>query len=358
MARPPWREWINKGVQMLQDGRSSGAIFAVDKASDLNPKSAVPQLYLALGWTQLYVPGDSSSENVGRSRVAEAALRRALELEPGNRSSFVLPGMLARNENRLEDAYEWYRRALREGRGNADTRCTLGEIGFHLWLRHGKPADELEQLIREFQKSVELDPAHEAGMRYLSVMFRERAAMRQNSEEARKDLTAAQSWQERAVDVHAESIQSSIAQRVPHPLEADHPDSYLNFVVSMALKPVPPPVPLPIPPHGAVTAAHTVGEATIVFERIVEGAPRPIRVPSAVQAEKIITKVEPQVAAYAQPENPLRFVIVIGKDGHIVKEIFIDGNPWLRQTAVAALRQWMYEPTLAASIASGVALSC
>jgi hypothetical protein len=114
----------------------------------------------------------------------------------------------------------------------------------------------------------------------------------------------------------------------------------------MALQPLPPPPPPPPPPLGAVTAVHTVDDATIVFEPIVEGAPRPVRVPSAVQAEKLITKVEPQVAAGAQPENPLRFVIVIGRDGHIVREIFIDGNPWLRQTAVAALRQWVYEPTL------------
>jgi len=346
MGRPPWRECIHQGVQMLQAGRPLEAISAFDKACDLNPKSAIPQLYLALGWDQQYVPGDSSPENVERARLAEAHLRRALELEPGNRSGFALLGRLARNEGRAEDADQWFRRALREAPDNADTRCKLGEIDLHLWWRRGKPPDELEQLIQKFEKAVELDPTHEAGMRNLSMIFRMRAAMRQNSEEAREDLAAAQSWQERAADAYAESIQKSIAQRVPHPLEDDQPDAYLNFLVSMTLQPVPPPPPPPppLPPPG-ITAADNVGEAGISFEPIVKGAPRPIRVPSAVQAEKLITKVE-LAAAYAQSENPLRFVIVIGRDGHIVEEIFIAGNLWLRKAAVAALRQWVYELTL------------
>ena len=42
----------------------------------------------------------------------------------------------------------------------------------------------------------------------------------------------------------------------------------------------------------------------------------------------------------------MRFVVVIGNDGRIGREIFISGNPWLTQMAVAALREWVYEPTL------------
>jgi protein TonB len=46
-------------------------------------------------------------------------------------------------------------------------------------------------------------------------------------------------------------------------------------------------------------------------------------------------------------EDPVRFVVVIGKEGHIVTETLISGNPWLVQTAVEALRRWVYQPTLA-----------
>jgi hypothetical protein len=306
----------------------------------------VPQLYLALGWHQLYQPGDSSPENVRRERLAEAALRRALQLEPHNRSAFVLLGMLAQHEDRLEDAYEWYQRAMREEPRKADSWCALGAIGFQLWFRHGQPPNELEALIREFEKSIELDPTVESAMRYLSVIFRQRAAIRQNAEAAREDLAASKIWHDRAVDMYSVSVQTSIAERVPHPLEANDPDAYLKFVVSMTLKPMPPPPPPPPPPpHGMVFADQSI-EAALSFEPRVEGAPRPLRVPPATQERKLTTKVEPQLAPEAEPQSPLRFVVVIGRDGHIMKEIFVDGNQWLKQTAVEALRQWVYEPML------------
>jgi periplasmic protein TonB len=65
-----------------------------------------------------------------------------------------------------------------------------------------------------------------------------------------------------------------------------------------------------------------------------------------VQEQKLITKVDPELAADGQPESRLRFVVVIGKEGHTVMEILIDGSPWLRRSAVEALRRWIYEPTL------------
>jgi tetratricopeptide (TPR) repeat protein len=285
-------------------------------------------------------------ENVRSGRLAEASLRRALELDAHNRSAFVLLGVLARNDDRLEDAFEWYRRAMREEPGKADTWCALGGIRFQLWFRHGQPPDELEELIREFEKAVELDPTNETAMGYLSIMLRQRAAMTQNAVAAGQDLAASKSWHERAVAVYSDTVQTSIAERVPHPLESDDPDAYLNFVVSIALTPAPPPPPPPPAPPASITADQSIGEAVLIFEPRVEGVPRPVRVPPAIQEQRLTTKVEPQLAPDAESQTPLRFIVVIGRDGHIVKDIFIDGNPWLRRAAVAALRQWVYEPTV------------
>ena len=54
----------------------------------------------------------------------------------------------------------------------------------------------------------------------------------------------------------------------------------------------------------------------------------------------------PEVPADLAQEPPMRFVVVIGNDGRISREVLISGNRWLVQTAVAALREWVYEPTL------------
>jgi hypothetical protein len=72
----------------------------------------------------------------------------------------------------------------------------------------------------------------------------------------------------------------------------------------------------------------------------------PVRIASAVQAQKLIAKVEPEYPAGASVEGHLRFVVVIGKDGHIVGETSISGIPWLVSIAREALHWWVYQPTL------------
>jgi len=75
-----------------------------------------------------------------------------------------------------------------------------------------------------------------------------------------------------------------------------------------------------------------------------EQAPAPVRVAPGVQEQKLITKVNPNSPNDDQPT--LRFVVVIGEDGGVVRETLVSGNPWLSPTAVKALHQWVYQPTL------------
>lgn len=101
----------------------------------------------------------------------------------------------------------------------------------------------------------------------------------------------------------------------------------------------PPTPPPPTPPPGIRGLRASDGAATVRWEPAPKGAdqqPPPIRVAPAVQAQKLITKVDPDYADDEGVEAPMRFVVVIGKDGHIVREFFISGNIWLVQTAVEA----------------------
>ena len=102
-------------------------------------------------------------------------------------------------------------------------------------------------------------------------------------------------------------------------------------------------LPPPPPPRVGLGRGSSSG-ATISFWPRID--PPPIRVAPAVQARKLMSKVEPEVPADWAQEPPMRFVVVIGNDGRISREVLISGNPWLVQTAVAALREWVYEPTL------------
>ena len=347
---PQWRDWIDQGTVAFKNARYAEAIVAFQKASDLNPKSPIPHLYVALVWLQQYTPGQVPADDADLTRLAETALRRALNLDPKNWTAVVLLGMLARNQNQLVQAREWYRMAVSLEPRNADTWCTLGAIGLQQWFRKGKPADQIEEVILDLEESVAADPVNDSAMQYLSFMLRERALMTRNDEERRKDLAAADGWREKAANVRAEKVQAEIEQAASRQPDVGDPDLLLRDWASMAVTvpPLPPPPPPPPRGLGGLTSAGFASDATIVFEPRAQGADHapPIRVAPAVQEQKLIAKVDPELAADGQPESRLRFVVVIGKEGRIVREILIDGSPWLVRSAVEALRRWVYEPTL------------
>ncbi len=76
---------------------------------------------------------------------------------------------------------------------------------------------------------------------------------------------------------------------------------------------------------------------------------KPIRVSSGVQSAKVIRKVNPTyppIARQARIQGVVRLEAIIAKDGSIQNLRVIQGHPLLVQSALQAVRQWRYAPTL------------
>jgi periplasmic protein TonB len=76
---------------------------------------------------------------------------------------------------------------------------------------------------------------------------------------------------------------------------------------------------------------------------------KPVPVGGDVQAAKLIRKVVPaypELARHARVSGTVRLVGVIASDGTIEQLQVVSGNPLLVGAAVAAVRQWVYRPTL------------
>jgi TonB family protein len=74
-----------------------------------------------------------------------------------------------------------------------------------------------------------------------------------------------------------------------------------------------------------------------------------LRIGANVQEANIVTKVAPEyppLAKAARVQGTVKFEIVIGKDGTVQNIQLISGPPLLIQSAMSALRQWVYRPTL------------
>jgi protein TonB len=75
----------------------------------------------------------------------------------------------------------------------------------------------------------------------------------------------------------------------------------------------------------------------------------PVTVGGRVQAAKLIRNpqpVYPQIARQARISGTVELAAIIGEDGHIQELHVVSGHPLLRQAAMDAVKQWVYQPTL------------
>ncbi len=75
----------------------------------------------------------------------------------------------------------------------------------------------------------------------------------------------------------------------------------------------------------------------------------PLRVGGNVQADRIINRVQPvypPLARQTRISGTVRLHAIIGKDGTIQQLEVLNGHPLLQQSALEAVRQWRYQPTL------------
>lgn len=74
----------------------------------------------------------------------------------------------------------------------------------------------------------------------------------------------------------------------------------------------------------------------------------PIRVGGRVRAPRLLRMVKPNypfVARQARIEGDVRLEAVLGTDGRVQSVQVVEGHPALREAAVEAVKQWVYEPT-------------
>jgi protein TonB len=75
----------------------------------------------------------------------------------------------------------------------------------------------------------------------------------------------------------------------------------------------------------------------------------PVKVGGNVQAARILNRVQPvypPLARQTRISGTVRLHAIISKDGSIQQLEVISGHPLLQQSALDAVRQWRYQPTL------------
>ncbi len=100
---------------------------------------------------------------------------------------------------------------------------------------------------------------------------------------------------------------------------------------------------------GSVPTAAPPPPPPPVKEKPKPAPPKRIRVGGNVQAARLISQpkpVYPPLARQARIQGTVRFNAIIGKDGRIQNLTLVSGHPLLVPAATAAVKQWVYQPTL------------
>ena len=355
-----WRTWIGLGIQRYKAGLYLDAADAFQKAVDLHSDDPVPHLYLGLAWNQQYVPGGSDPSTSELAIRAEAAFRRAVDLDEGNWPALVLLGRLAFDEGKFDEARIWYRKALDLDPSNANTWCMLGAIAWrdlrandlvepYRVPRQFRAGWELviAEGISHFERALALDPLHDRAMAFLDTLIRERAELRTTPEESREDIALADEWRRKSRDARAEKERMAASGEVRSwPPEFAGTFQLLRDMAGFAVKaPLPPPPPPP-PPRDpsvprAVTSTHPPAWVFRHIPRENETPPPMLVNPSALE-RSLITRVDP----VSDAPGVARLDVVVGEDGRVRAAKIVSGNSPFAEAAADAVRQWIYRPTI------------
>jgi TonB family protein len=343
-ATDDWRSWLNRGIEAYKGARYQEAVDDFQQSVNLNPNEVTSHLYLGTAWMSQYIPGAVSPENLDLQHGAETEFNRALQLDPKNLMALQSLASLKYQEaqgvpdedekfRKFDEVASWYQKVLVVDPRAKEAYYSLAVMDWVKWysaLLHARiqlgmrPAQPcplanaavrqdlvarysslIADGIRNLERALEIDPQYDDAMAYMNLFLREGADLRDTPEQYRRDVELADQWVQKAL-----SIKRS---RFP--------------AASQGATPLPRP-----PPHA--------GD---------QQTPRPIRVVSPIVNNTLIRRIQPvypQEAKAAHIEGTVRFTATIGKDGRILNLQVISGHPLLAESALAAVRQWEYKPTL------------
>jgi len=184
------RETIITAIVFLGVGFLAGYIYEAQRTASLQQTSATPAASAGPSQASADSTGSQASPDAsaslppGHPPVNEAAMIRLLEQEvaqnPTDPARSLKLANLFYDKRQFQQAIEWYEKALALDPANADARTDLGTSYFNL----GRTQDAL----REFHRSLEINPQHRPTLFNLIVVNLEGAHDLRAAEDAWQKL--------------------------------------------------------------------------------------------------------------------------------------------------------------------------
>jgi len=239
------RDHLNKGVGAFRNAQFQLAIMHFKDAVDLDPTLLNARLYLATAYTQQYIPGGESPDNVKVAKQAIEAFEDVLKMDPNNVTAIASIAQVYYNMKDFDKAKEYQRRRLQVSPNDPEPYYWIGVINWaityprrmqvrkDLNLTMAKNASSpdvlpplpekaraklqeenqplVDEAIQALQKAIELKPSDADAMAYLNLMYREKADYEAEADAREADLKQAEEWVEKALNIKKQAAGQAAA---------------------------------------------------------------------------------------------------------------------------------------------------
>lgn len=316
------RDTLNRGVSAFRNGDYATAIDLFKQAVQIDPDFTTAELYLATAYSQAFVPGNRTREDLAFADKAIESFKRVLTKDPGNATALIGLAGIYQNAGRYPEARETFLAVSKANPRNPVPFYSIGAIDWIMVYDREKPlpAGQQSALIDEglnnLDSALALNPQYEDAMTYKNLLLREKARLADDQQEKTRLTKLADEWFNRALEVRKSKGPAGGAGRPGGPN-------------STGFTPLPPPPPPP-PPQTTATASA-------------------VRVSSTLLTPTLLRHVPPVYPQQAK-DNHVQGVVVleasIRKDGTVENLKVINGPALLIQAAIEAVKQWVYNPVL------------
>jgi tetratricopeptide (TPR) repeat protein len=212
-----------KGAQYPQ------AVEHFKNAVDLDPTFLSAREYLAVAYYQQYIPGAHSPENDQMAAAAYDQFQKVLDQNPKDQLAIMSIASLFLNQEKWDDAKQWFEKAIAVSPNNKDAYYSLGFIVWSKWypalgqamasvgMRQEDPGPikdkkvkaelrekwepSIEDGLKDLDKALEIDPEFDDAMSYENLLIRERAYLADTKEEYEQQAKIADGWLDKAMAV-------------------------------------------------------------------------------------------------------------------------------------------------------------
>lgn len=226
------RDQLNKGVASYRNAQFQQAIKHFQQAENYDPTLLMAKLYLATAYSNLYIPGGDSAENIQVGKDAIRAFEDVLKDDPNNTTALASIGQIYYNMHQFEKAKELHLKRLQIEPDNPEAYYWVGQLDWdicyprRMQLRkdlnlatpnkdgdlpplpekaRAELAEKNGQLVDEglkyLEKAVEMSPDNVGAVSYLNLTYREKADIEADPSARDEDLKKANDLNARALGI-------------------------------------------------------------------------------------------------------------------------------------------------------------